>query len=499
MKRKHGWWVLLAVAFCISACQNQEQTDRTEPDDMPGIADGFQFVRGLGICRPDFSVIYMLDQPEKAELANEYANVRLTDVFYQDNMTVVKLVLEDTSISVIPADEVELLLENERNNQEKEERGETVIWDDSYFCIDMDEKIYGRSGLWEALNHDDPGGLSRLVEARLSPAGTESGYGFSSQATNMQYKEYEDGWHGIVTAEMRLTEVPFTKGELAGSFELKLNGFEEPFSFCLKAAEQVTALNELPGWTETEAFSSISIGTYENQKLTVSWYPVWEDGYLVSPVIAEASYHTAENSEEKSCPLYFDSGSSFPVSLFAGMYPSGMRLLSCQIPEKGEIRDVKLVLKKLSVATEEKSGIYQIPVPDTTEKLDLNVEFQDGTLYLTEVERMLDEIKTWDENGNVILKPGIRLSARCEAKTEGLHMGIVYGYKAEYLGEKGEIDRYGRGPVFPVFDTTEKPWYECEVKAFQVPYEPDEKAAEILFWNPGYFTEEAYVLPVEFP
>ena len=465
MKIKHVLLILPVVLLFISACQKQVGKQRSgmessiyetgdipatpdpagtaapkedsEPDYTPAIADGYQFVKNLGICKPGHPVIYMMERPETAGITNEYANARLTDVFYQDKMLVIKLVLEDTSISVIPADEVEQLLEKERENQEKQERGEEVNWDNSYFCIDMEKKIYGRSRFWEVLNDNDPKGSNGLVDGRLFPPGlTESGYGFQSQSFNVNYREYEDGWHSIITAELELSNVPFTKEELGDIFRLRLNGFDTALSFRLQAAKEVRELKELPGWTEAEGMSFLVYGEAGNQELMIFWYPFREDDSLVSPVTAEVSYSTAGLKEENTCRLQFYGGGSNKAGRFDGLNPSGMRQFTCRLPDEQGIRDVKLVLDKLTVTTNEQSGIYPIPIPETAEDLDLSVEFRDGTLHLTKVERMTEEISLGNEaDGSEILKPGIYLTARAEEKTEGMYLGIVLGFEADFLND----------------------------------------------------------------
>lgn len=526
MKMKHILWILPVVLLSVTACQKQDgergssaeghisetaetaatlepadtadSKENAKPDYAPAIADGYQFVKNLGICKPDHPVIYMIEKPETAGITNDYANARLTDVFYQDKMLVIKLVLEDTSISVIPADEVEQLLKKEQENYEKQERGEAANWDNSYFCIDMEEKIYGRSRFWEVLNGNNPNGSNRLVDARLFPPGlSESGYGFQTQTFHTDYKEYEDGWHSIITAELELRNVPFTKEELGEIFELKLSGFDTALSFRLQAAKEVPELKELPGWTETEGMSFLVYGEADNQDLTIFWYPFREDDSAVSPVAAEVSYRTAGSEAEKTCPLQLYGGRSNLVSLFDGLDSSGMRKFTCRLPVEQEIQEVKLVLDHLTVSTNEQSGIYPIPIPETMEDLDLNVGFRDGTLHLTKVERMTEEISLGQEaDGSEILKPGIYLTARAEGKTEGMHMGIVLGYEADFLDKNGEIDRYRRGPVYP--HVTDQPIHACEVKGYRIPYEPDAKEVDILFWNPNYLLEQQFVLPVVF-
>lgn len=526
MKRNHVLWIVLMAALFITACQNRgeepasgadssisgsvqtaetaagttvtaDQETLPKPDYTPVIAKGYQFMKQLGICKPGNPVVYLTDSQGTSGITNEYAKARLTDSFYQDKMLVIRVILEDTSISVIPADEVELLLEKERENQEKQDRNEAVVWDNSYFCIDMEEKIYGRSRFMESLNRDNLITSGHMVDARLYPPGiTEHGYGFHSRSSRVSYEEYEGGWRSITTAELQLSGVPFTEEELVSTFKLELDGFEEPLSFRFQAAKEVASLEEIPSWTTANEVSFLALGERNNQDLTVFLYPVKED-YMISPVTAKVTYRTAGSEEEKTCLLQSDMGGQNRADLFAGLYPSGVRRFTCHLPDGEEIRDVKLVLNQLTLNTEERSGIYPIPIPDKEVNLDLDVEFRDGTLHLTKAERMTEKINVGlDEDGNEILKPGIYLSAQAEAKTEGMQMGLVFGYDANYLDEKGEVDMYRMGTVFP--DVTDQPWHECEVKGYRIPYDPEAEEIDLLFWNPTYLLGEEVVLPVEF-
>lgn len=517
MKGKRLIWILLLAVVAMTACQKQGdgeaaraensiiETGKAEletnqaveadkgkpssPDYTPAIAEGYQFVKGLGICSPGNPVVYQVSgtagDSKAEEITNEYASARLIDAIYQDKMLVITLVLEDTSISVVPDEEAEPLLEK----------------DNSYFCIDMEEQIYGHSGFLGELNRSNPTGANRLVDARLYPPGIkESGYGFQSQSLRTNYKEYEDGWHCVVTAELQLSRVPFTVGELEEEFKLELNGFEDPLLFRLKAAEEVMTLEELPGLTVTEGISFLACGKVDQQELTISLYPVQEDGYQVYPVTTGVACRMdgADSADgEKTYQMYTDGNSRQLAGLFAGLSPSGIRQFTCLLPDEVGTQDMKLILNQLTIATEEKSGIYPIPIPENVADIDMKVDFQDGTLYLTKVERMQEEISLGhDENGKDILKPGIFLMAQAEAKNEGIHMGIVLGYEADYLDKEGEINRFGRGPVFP--DVTDQPFHECEVTGYRIPYEPGAKEVDVIFWNPEYLLDRQVVLPVRF-
>lgn len=521
MKFRKIFGILIPLIGCLTACQNAPgdtavQSDVpsvttaapvtaaetigepaiAESDTSPGIATGYQFAEGLGICEPGNPVIYEMDRPAPDPVTNEYANVRVTNVFYQDTTMVVEILLEDHSVSLLPADEVALILEKEREDQLRQERGEAVTWDNRYFCIDEEEHLYGQSAFWNALNHDDPAGHKQLIDGKLYPPGIAgSGYGFNHQSHHTSYAEDENGWYTVVKSTLRLSNAAFTGDELAEAFELRLDGFEESIQFYMEKAKEVTSLAELPGWTEGEDVSFLVTGVFDERERNIVCYPYQKDGYRVFPVTAELSYRTEDGKEYRQA-LYDHSG-QLDTEIFAGLHGSGMMRYLCEVPEDHEIQEASLVLRQAQITTEEWSDLYPIPIPESETELDMKVEFTDGTLYLTSVAPMREKINMGqDTQGEEILKPGIYLTARAESKTEAWQMGIVYGFYAEEIDEdkKQESFYYGKGMIFP--DVTDALWHECEIKGYKIAYEPGADEVDVLFGNPSYLLEQEFVLPV---
>lgn len=488
-----------------------KETEAAKPDYSPLIAAGYQFVEDVGICEPENPVIYQMEQLTPLTLTNEYANARLTAAFYQDKSLVVKVTLEDHSVSLIPANEVEVLLEQERENEKKQERGEAAVQDNSYFCIDSERKIYGRSKFWDTLYGDSGGnrapGIQSLIEAELLlPGITEGGYGFNTGRYSSEYREDEDGgdgWYGVVSAELQLKHVPFTKEELEGAFELKLEGFEQSFQFQFGRVKEVASLEELPGWTVVDdEISFLTAGEYRDGELKLSCYPYQKDGNRVGLVDTAVTYRTAQAGPEQKETIRFRADSQRLASeALTGIHPSGAYQAGIALPRLSDgdnVQDVNLILNQLSLTSYEQSDSYSIPIPETDgQELDEKVEFDAGTVYLTSVERIPGGVSTGqDEDGGEIMEPGVYLAVRTKARKADRHMGLVYGYYTDQLDENEEIFPYGRGAIFPDMEEASS-WAESRTQGFELTYELGDEKVDVFFWNPMYLWEKQFVLPVE--
>lgn len=145
------------------------------------VVKGFQIVDGYGICEPGSPAFYQLSHSEGAgdgvrfEVENGMARLRLLGAVRQGQSMTVKYEITDYSVKVLPEEETKKIREQEKENREKQERGEPAEWDFSYICLDEEKGIYGRSTLRRRFlrikNRDFIRGMPEFTETGCRQAG----------------------------------------------------------------------------------------------------------------------------------------------------------------------------------------------------------------------------------------------------------------------------------------------------------------------------------------
>lgn len=143
---KSRFWICripFFIIFCLTACsltgggleRSEEQTvsgaanQAEEAVTEQEVAEGYQFVRGLGIISPGSPVIYRMTNLNTSEIKNEYGTAQLLNACYQDGRVIVTVLYKDYSVSVLSEEEAQQIQETERENIKKQERGEAVSRD----------------------------------------------------------------------------------------------------------------------------------------------------------------------------------------------------------------------------------------------------------------------------------------------------------------------------------------------------------------------------------
>ena len=168
----------MSVAFCLASCSNgtnsgtkAEQTTVTGEKDtarqtasgldattdgqteligtvnhepLPQAVRGVQLANPYGIFRKGQPPVYLLKEKPPA-IETDGAKAWLESAVYFGGNLHFVVKIEDYSITVIPEDEVSELLEKEKEHEILQHEGAGAPRDLSYFPIDEEQGIYGRS------------------------------------------------------------------------------------------------------------------------------------------------------------------------------------------------------------------------------------------------------------------------------------------------------------------------------------------------------------------
>lgn len=169
------FWLCLGITFCLTACQNagQPETEVTvdfsalegetaapegekdEEEEAP-VAAGWQLAPGYGICGPNQPAVYGLSPEIGVPVEKtEGADAELVSAFYQDGYMNVRIKVRDYSVTQIPDEEV---------NQKLQDGNGKPEWDNSYFCLDEEKQIYGRSAFLNKIREQAEGGKRETIQ-----------------------------------------------------------------------------------------------------------------------------------------------------------------------------------------------------------------------------------------------------------------------------------------------------------------------------------------------
>ena len=130
----------------------QERAAAEQGEDGLMTADQWQMVPGYGICKRGEPVLYVLDMDASQMKTDEKGvSARLLSAVFQDNVISVRVKFKDDTVTLIPDEKVKEILKQEEENRKKQDQGISVQWDDSYFCIDSEKNIYGRSAFQDRI------------------------------------------------------------------------------------------------------------------------------------------------------------------------------------------------------------------------------------------------------------------------------------------------------------------------------------------------------------
>lgn len=475
----------------------------SKPDYSPVITEGYQFVEGMGISSPGAAAFYQMDISKPVELKNEYATAQLVNAVYQDNTVSAKILIKDHSVSVLSKEEIQKIRE------EQPDHGEAVPFDNSYFCIDQEKQMYGRSAFQELQASISKANNGRGQMGLLRGHGiAEVGFAFHGQNVSHHYEEYLE--HGYITSsiEMKRQDARFLMKEPEGIYELSIYGFEEPFRFEFHKVPEYKTLDGIPGIEQQDGFYFLTTGrTYHdmNQKTTKKQgkrlhvfchiYP--KDGYDISPFPAKLSV-PIQGKETLLEDMRTGRSISLQSDIFSGMPRWGTATYDYDISDTQDLTSATLVCEGMTLVSDEKSETYLLDIPDTEAALDIQVEFSDAVLSLTKVERREEPAVTETDHEDLLKVPTLYLTTSITPKEENRQLWQIMALCSEDSIRDPKTLYYDVSPYAYAHPDVE-PGDFMEIRkifGFIVPYEDGTEQVPIAFFNPRYQWKNTFAFPV---
>ena len=472
-----------------------------ESSDPAGeTAEGYQFVRDLGICAPGSAVIYQLKNLNTPELKNEYGTAQMISGFYQDGNVILSVLYKDYSVYLLSEEETQEYLRTEKENQEKQERGESADWDDSYFCIDEEKQIYGRSAFLGGLQKEKSRDNTKAFDGRLYRQSDEQQAHYFNQGSSTTINEdfLEKGYVSTLVHFKKNNKILRTNGP-GGIYRLQLNYFDEPFTFEFEKVPEYASLGELPGAAEKDGVWFYAEGEKEDDSFEISSYTFSEDKCQVEPQNVKAFTEDESGRMEELLPMHslmLDQADTSET--FSGIMDESLKKKAYLLPDKADLGQITTTYDGLMVIDHAEIGTFTIPVPEPDEDLDIKSEFPGGTLAVTKVSRMEEKRRRGtDADGDEILEPQLYLTAAVKDREEDRHVFIVMAADADRENDGGSFmytfysDWRQDGEGDSVLNS-----YEKEIQGFKISYEEGQESVRIRFCNPISWWKTRVALPV---
>ncbi|MEW4413763.1 hypothetical protein [Clostridium sp. AN503] len=461
------------------------ESESGQQTEEVSLAEGYQFVRDLGIFAPGSPVIYQMENLNTPEVKNEYGTARLLNAFYQDGNVMLTVLYKDYSVYQLSDEEVREIRQKEKENREKQERGEAIASDDSYFCMDEEKQIYMRSAFLENWQEQNPDDTSPFYEGKMFIQGSKKpGYIFNRASyTRYSYDKYSDiGYIPILVRFIKDGKYPETDGP-DGVHELQLDAFEDPFTFEFGKSIELDSLQELPGVVMKEGASLYAEAEREDKAFVVSFYTYSDVGCSIVPQKFSVSADCSDQQTEqlKPGPDLLQS-SVTDKDLFVGNANGKLIKSAFIIPDGQDIEGLTVNYEQFAVTDPSEIGTYTFKIPQDEEELEISAEFPDGILYLTKVSRMEEKMK-WgtDEDGKDLLKPQIYLTGRVEDKRSDRHVNLIQATDAKSETD-GSGSHFYTGNYYPDIDQSESAsWYDGKIQGFAIGYEEGEESVTVRF------------------
>lgn len=469
-----------------------DSESETDTEYVTPVASGWQFVPGYGICGPNQPVIYGL-APEgvQPEEKTDGAEVKVISAFCQDGYMSVRLEIRDYTVTLLPDDEVRELLKKERENEKLQEEGGSTAWDTSYFCLDEEQQIYGRSAFWDKVREQEKQGKRDLIRGTGIP---ETGFIFNGSGSLNEYAEFlEKGYYTTILEKRISRRQPFS-AEPEGTYELSLNGFERPLKFAFTRVREYDDLKKVDGMEEHDGFYAMAQAQMTSDGMRLCLYAYPADGYYMKLMPDMLTYQMKDGETEEAVIARYNSA---PISewMECGFPKGGYWESLYQLPKDGTVESASCLILQPAIISKEKSAAITIPIPEGEARLEEKMEFRDAVVYLTGIKR-LDERYDYgtDEKNQKITKPMAYVSARVEYKTADTSLEGIWGCQ---IGD-GELEvheRYRSPLAMPDFKEGKEKG-GGELRGFNTYYEDDDTELKLQFQDMTFSWNQEFLLPV---
>lgn len=479
----------------------QETAMAEKGGDSPAPVDRWQLVPGYGICKKGELALYVLDMDASQMKADEEGvSARLLSAVYQDNVLSVRVKLRDDTVTLLPDEKVKEILKQEEENLKKQEQGIYTIWDDSYFCIDSEKHIYGRSAFRDRMRAEKKAqkeqGARAVTFDRINGKGM-AGLGFARQQNSISYKDNGKGGYYISqVSEKTIGKDLFTLDKPEGVYEFWLDGFKEPMKIVFKRAPAYDSLEDIKGMVEHEGFYGMAEGRAEEDGLRLTTYTYSQDGYRIGFSRGKLMATLSDGRTTELVPVL---GEQLTTSLdqLSGIQPRSIQETLYRIPEGAAVTEASLHAEKPVVISPEQGPVLEIPISGERQPLDIVVEFRDCRIYLNGISPM-DELYQYgtDENGNPLTKHMAYIDARAEMGDADKNLYYVNAVQPEKGQEGSSNDPLKM--VYAMADMEGADQYNAgELAGFKAVYQEGESVIRLQLQRPAYGWNQEFVLPVQ--
>ena len=444
-------------------------------------ATGFQLVEGYGICAPGSAPVYVMEE-EPEPIETEGAKAWLTAVMYQEGRVSYRITVEDSSITVIPEEEMKALLRKEEENQALQEAGMPVPWDPGYFAIDEEKGIYGRSAF-----------ESRADSKRDYIEGQGLHAGSNASISSVMYEEfltkgYVTSYYEYFSDQCRLS-IP----EPLGDYKIHVPGFEEDISFTFKRAREYKEPEDIPGMHMEAGWGIAAQGRWTEEGLGIRIYTWPKEDY--SMTIRPSQLVCGKGSSSLSVesvpgPYFHTDPDRGPVGM-----PKGRPAEYFQFDIPKEYRDgsFRLLFDTVYIQSGEEGECVTIPVSADEISLDKEIRFRDSTLHLISAKALENPYFYGNINGQDIKKPAVYVTAECALQDSTMFL------RGEAFSQTNpqEIARsYERAYVSADYGPGDQGAAEGVLQGFYAFYDQGETATRIYFQYPSYIWKHHFSVDV---
>lgn len=508
--KKMRCWVLLAACLLLSGCAKAEQKQdvqgtealpataaQTEgKEDAEKVTENYQFIPGYGICSPGVAPVFYMDPEERPAIESGGARTELLSVVYQNGTMIARTCTIDSTITVVPEQETEELLKKEQDNFQKQEAGETVLWDDSYIKADEEKKLLVRSEFEmkkkEAENQKRSAGEKRF-HCVYGAGAPEVGYSFNRTTSTFDYQEVESEGRILTYTEYSMEDKVLETGNPEGVYEICLPGFEDTLRFEFVPSEKLDSLDQLPKYVQQGNNGVYAIASAYEDGIRIQHY-TYSDDSMRMEIEPEKCFLEKNGSryEGKRSDRWWTDNYYTIDGVIRGKQGE---ILEFEIPEAERNGEFQFQIMELTVAEAQKSEPVIIPIPEKEESMDEVISFAHGKLKLTGVKRLEEDMYYGDINGETVKKPGVFISAEPVDTEENWVFTAATG--AQYDAEYEQKDHTYRRMMPVEYEQGQGSVKERKIAGYYAFYEPGDTEIEVEFKNPYYIWKQEFVIPVE--
>lgn len=522
--KRHAWRNLLVAAAALTAAisagacaggapagtqsggtkaeapsQSQSQAETGTGGDL---VDGYQLIRDYGLCGPGNKTVYQMPYSGRPTVEEDGVRATLSAVVYLDGEWRFQVALEDHTAKLVTPEEAEEIKALGEENRKLQEEGKTPHWDESYFTVDEEQSVYGRSAYEQRIDSEGKAGQQWEFKLRVTGSGIpEAGYSVNGGTTGNDYAKVPEGGPALKFTEVRINKKVLSTGQPEGTYALHIPGIKKPLEFTLEPAQVYESPEQLPGvremadqwiWAEGELDDEmVKVSVFSWPKDESRSYRTW-----IREMSLEASRGggaQAESAKKAGAAglCRFLPGAAMqrdgePLTELGGRQPvfyGGFAL-----PDAPDEASYTFTITDPLVNSMEDSQLIRLPVSEEPQTSDQEIHFAESTIRLTEYERLKDPVLFGYIDEKEDLRPVVSVKTETENRKPGWELIGIAGHTP------GD-EPYTLG-IMPKYTFDEKAMRPSGVEGFQVYCEEGDQEVEVYLQNPQYVVYGEFTLPV---